>query len=149
MKKRKQWAKMFALVLLAAALLTGCCNNEWSGKPLFEAKPIPVTIVEQGADMPAESAGERFGFGDVVYAVRTNMDGGGAYVVRYTVIADIGDVVAVVPMFTTDMGQLWDSLIGAAQEPLDGSGFVELVTPDNCYGSQEAAWAAAEEPDAL
>lgn len=144
MRKRSKCAKLSASVMLAAAMLSGCSTQEETGTPLFERRPIPVTVVEQESDAPTELAGERFGFGDVVYAVRTSADGGGAYVVRYTVIADIGDVIAVVPAFTADMGQLWDSLIGAAQAPLDGSGCVELVVPDNCYGNEAAAWAAAE-----
>lgn len=135
--------KIIAFLIAAAItipILTGCGGSlEWDDTPLFEQKPVPVTIVEQKINQTDEVTAERFVFGDVVYSVCRSADGGDAYVVRYMVFAQSGELVAVVPMFNPSPEETREVLIDTAQMPLDGSGHLYLVTVDNCYQTQEEA----------
>lgn len=123
---RKFWKLLLAVVVLAT-LMAGC-GGELAPEAVCETAPA-----QEGAT-----------FGQEVWAVRRSADGGGAYVVRYAVFAQDGDLLAVVPMFTEDLGELRRALTEAAEAPLDGTGHLYLVHLDNCYPDQEAAQAAAD-----
>lgn len=129
--------------LVAAAI---ALPNLGGGHPVAEPVVFPAAEVQTVRE--TEPVRERFVFGQEVWAVRRSVDGGGAYVVRYAVFAREGDLVAVVPMFTTDPEELRQVLKEAAAAPLDGTGHLVLVEVGNCYGTQEEAQAAADRENA-
>jgi hypothetical protein len=141
--------KKFIFVAVITALMFAGCTEEdqagWHEMVPFEQKPVPVVIVEQETNQTTEPAVERFAFGDEVYSVRTSVDGGEPFTVRYMVVAQIdAEIVAVVPMFTPDPDETRAVLLDVAQMPLDESGYLDLVLTDNCYTDRAEAEAAAE-----
>lgn len=135
--------KIILFMIVAAALLLTACGadsaEEWE-VPNFGSGPV----ADAHATEPTDNTGERFNFGQEVWSVRRSDDGGDAYVVRYAVVAQDGDLIAVVPMFTTDADDMREALENAAQMPLDGSGHLYLVERDNCYLTPEEAETAAD-----
>ena len=133
--------KRFLCGLAAAGLLlSGCGAGAAETEP-----PVPTFGSGYMATAPTESAeSSRFAFGDEVWSVRRSADGGDAYLVRYMVVSQEGELVAVVPMFNPDPEEVRDVLMDAAEMPLDGTGMVQLVQVGNCYLDPAEAQAAAD-----
>lgn len=124
--------KRFLCGVAAAGMLLGGCSA---------AALETVPIASDAAVMATES---RFAFGQEVWSVRRSSGDDQAYVVRYAVVAQEGNLVAVVPMFTPDSEELRQTLTEMAQMPLDGTGHLYLVTEDNCWLDPVQAQAAAD-----
>lgn len=144
MKKAKLRTALAAVTV--GLMLTGCGESAMATETLTWKNPTPVTIVEPVAIAAAtEPAGERFRFGQEVWSVRHSEGDGTAYIVRYAVVAQEGELIAVAPWFTGDAAELREAMTYAAGAPLDGEPYIYLVTEDNCYLDQEEAQAVADE----
>lgn len=128
--------KFIFAAAIAALMLAGC-----------GAEPEPKTTLEvigTAAVEPIASIENCFDFGQIVWSVRRSVDREDAYLVRYMVVAQEGELVAVVPIFNPDPVETRAVLIEAAQMPLDGTGHLDLVLVDNCYQYREQAQMAAD-----
>lgn len=136
----KRWLVRACGIAAAGMILTGCTVAAADPcEPTAQTEPA-ASIASTALSIPV---GKRFSFGDAVWSVRRSADGGDAYLVRYAVVAQDGDLVAVVPMFTPDPAAMRESLEYAAELPLDGTGVLDLVMVSNCYTDAAAAQAAA------
>lgn len=126
-------------VAAAGMILAGCAADPalTAPVPTFGAGPAVTEPVQES--MPVGVA-----FGSVVWSVRRSADGGDAYLVRYMVVAQEGELVAVVPMFNPDPEEVRAVLMDAAEMPLDGTGMLDLVQIDNCYRDPAEAQAAVD-----
>lgn len=107
--------------LAATLMLTGCCEVS---APTIHTEPVPTTV-------SATEALEDFKFGQEVWCVEGDGD---AYLVRYAVVGQNGELVKVVPYFTSDVQQLRESM-----------GDASLIEIDQVYQDKVAAMIAVAE----
>lgn len=134
--------KIVFVAIIAALMFAGCgvvSKNETALEVIGTVAVEPVDSVE-----PIDSIENCFDFGQIVWSVRRSVGREDAYLVRYMVVAQEGELVAVVPIFNPDPEETRAVLIEAAQMPLDGTGYLDLVLTDNCYQSREQAQMAAD-----
>ena len=129
--------KKFIFAAAIAALMFAGCSVAPENETALEV--IGTVAVE-----PIDSVENCFDFGQIVWSVRRSVDREDAYLVRYMVVAQEGELVAVVPIFNPDPVETRAVLIEAAQMPMDGTGHLDLVLADNCYQSREQAQVAAD-----
>lgn len=103
MKRNKMRTGIVALS--TAMMLTGCGVPAEVSAPAFE-NPAPTTTI---ATVPATETLEDFEFGQEVWYVEGNDD---AYLVHYAVVGQHGELVEVVPYFTSDVQKLKESMGG-------------------------------------
>lgn len=96
--------------LSATLLLTGCgaerTYEDWD-VPTFGGWSTETTIPVTETIPITESTQHQFDFGQEVWCVEGNSD---ACLVRYAIVGQHGDLVEVVPYFTSDVQQLRESM---------------------------------------
>ena len=119
----------------AAMLITGCgasAEPPVTTEPTIHTEPVTTTV-------PATETLEDFEFGQEVWCVEGEDD---TYLVRYAVVDQHGELVEVVPYFTSDVQQLRESmvctyLIEMDQVYLDRYDAMVAVAEANCETFEE------------
>lgn len=130
--------------LAAAGVILCGCEASAAGTAVPFQNPTAAPPATTAPAVPDAPIRQTLTFGQTVWSVCRSSDGGDPYLVRYSVVAQVGELVAVVPMHTPDPDKLMQSLTSAAQMPLDGTGHLYLVMADNCYLNPSDAQAAAD-----
>lgn len=110
--------------LSATLMLTGCGMPAEVTAPTIHTVPVATTI-------PATETLKDFEFGQEVWYVEGECD---AYLIRYAVVGQNGELVEVVPYFTSDVQQLKESM-----------GDTTLIEMDQVYLDRYEAMVAVAE----
>lgn len=111
-------------VLFTTLILTGCRVSAEVSAPTIHTEPVTTTV-------PATETIEDFEFGQEVWYVTGDDD---AYLIRYTVVGQHGELIEVVPYFTSDVQQLKESM-----------GCTYLIEMDQIYLDRYEAMVAVAE----
>ena len=122
--------KKIIAIIIAIMLLTGCgasIEPIVTTEPTIYTEPVATTV-------PATETLKDFEFGQEVWSVRQSNDGDGAYLIRYAVVGQNGELVEVVPYFTSDVQQLKESM-----------GDTSMIEMDQVYRDKYDAMVAVAE----
>lgn len=95
--------------LSVTLMFTGCGAPAEVTAPTIHTEPVATTVAVT-EPIPATGTLKDFEFGQEVWSVCQSNDGEGAYLIRYAVVGQNGEMVEVVPYFTSDVQQLKESM---------------------------------------
>lgn len=98
--------KKIIAIIIAIMLLTGCGAPTEVTAPTIHTEPVATTVAVT-EPIPVTETLKDFEFGQEVWCVGDDSD---AYLIRYAVVGQNGELVEVVPYFTSDVQQLKESM---------------------------------------